>query len=208
MVGARYSLSDQSEIVLLSFSEAGYVCDFFEQIASEQRWEVPPGGIHKYAGHSVYFVHERDGELLGAIKLVVGSDEGLPLLETWPECALRGRGDVADLSLLALSRRARASFSSFLPLSAEMWRYCVLNGINELWTALEPWRETAYRRFGWPFESAGPLRPYWGDPMRPCRMGIIDAGREYHRRASRSKRYRLAYDQAVRDIPESVRSSL
>jgi len=176
---------------------------FFEAVAAEQGWVPPQGAIKAYPKHSIYFIHKSlDDRLLGAVKLVMGNkDEGLPILGTWPELPLAGRVDVAELSIIALAPEARGRGSSFLPLSAELWRHSVLAGVQELWAELEPRMVNAYRRFGWPCEVAGELRDYWGDPLYPCRVRIEEAWASYVEKAAKQEKYRRALEQSARDTP-------
>ena len=62
-----------------------------------------------YEPWSVYFaLRAPDGEVLGGLQLVRGNGAGvLPYRSVWPELALEGRTDVADVAVLALKQEYR-----------------------------------------------------------------------------------------------------
>lgn len=186
-----------SEIVQQNTAEAGETIEFLARVSHEKGWKPPPGALEAYPDHSVFLVHRDEAGILGALKLVRGGTEGkLPVMQVWPEFALNGRANVAELSVLALNPSTRGRHA-FLPLTAEVWRYCMSRGINELWAELEPRMLAVYRRFGWPFEVMGELREYWGDPLYPCRLFGEDWLDEHLARASSSSRYLNTLEQAV-----------
>ena len=199
-VGDRHGLPDGSVVEVLDASDAAQAKRFLSAVASEQGWCPPDGALGAFAQHSAYFVHSVDGAVQGAAKLVRGNQaDGLPILEVWPELQLIGRVEIAELSVLALARKSRGSESSFLPLAAEVWRYCYRRGIIDLWAELEPRLVAVYGRFGWPFEPAGELREYWGDLLYPCRMSLAGAGASFIDHAVGSDRYAAAVEQALRE---------
>jgi len=200
-VEVLYSLDD--EVVLAHRAEDAETTNrFFETIADEQGWVPPAGAIEAFPQNSFYFVHRTEDTLLGAVKMVMGNDdEGLPILKTWPELPLAGRTDVAELSIIALAQGARGRGSSFLPLSVEVWKHCVRCGVVDLWAELEPRMVKAYNRFGWPFEVAGELREYWGDPLYPSRMNIEAAKVAFLDKAANQEKYRRVVEAAVGKAP-------
>jgi len=198
----RYLLEDGSEIQTLPPDNADLARCFLLNISEEEQWEMPLGALDSHAHASVFFVHMDGAEICGAIRLVLGSaGERLPILDVWPELPLIDRQDVAELSVLALGHDTRGTARSFLPLSAEMWRYCVLHDVEELWAELEPRMLRVYPRFGWPFQAMGELRTYWGDLSYPCCMSVLAAGEQYRKRALESTSYRAAVLQAIRGTP-------
>jgi len=211
---AWYRLANDERIGLARAGEAAEARRFLDgMMAAEPGWSPPAGALDAYPRHARYVIHRDRAGVRGAVKLVRGNaDEGLPILEVWPELPLRGRRDVAELSVLALDRRARGRGSAFLSLAAETWRYCHRRGIVEIWAELEPRALAGYGRFGWPFEVAGPPRDYWGALHRPCRMSLAAAGTAFVERAKRSSAYADAVRQALRGagLPDGhrVRRSL
>ncbi len=186
-----------SEIVEQTTADAEETIDFLWRVSREKGWQPPDGALEAYPDRSVFLVHRDRQGILGALKLVRGgSPDPLPVMQVWPEFELCGRDNVAELSVLALNPSARGRHA-FLPLTAEVWRYCMSRGINELWAELEPRMLSVYRRFGWPFEVMGELREYWGDPLYPCRLFGEDWLEEHLLRARKSDRYLSALEQAV-----------
>jgi len=197
-----YVLADGTAVHTLLSAEASQAKRFLTDVAAEQGWLPPEGAIDGYPANSVYFLHSADERVVGAVKAVMGNDnEGLPILDVWPEFDLRGREDVAELSILALAKDSRGHGRSFLPLSAELWRHCALEGVSEVWAELEPRMVAIYRRFGWPMEVMGELREYWGDPLYPCRVGIKEAVLAYRDKARTLSAYEAALLQFERDMP-------
>ena len=195
-----HKLAGDEEIALVVSSKAVEARHFLKEIMlSEPGWSPPAEAIEAYPRNARYAIHKDRRGIRGVIKLVCGNDdEGLPILEVWPELPLRNRRDVAELSVLALDRRARGDGASFLPLAAEVWRYCRGRGITEIWAELEPPTLAGYARFGWPFEIAGALREYWGELHYPCRMSLAAAGESFSKRAKHSSSYADAVQQALR----------
>lgn len=195
-----HELADGDRVGLARGGVAADARRFLDGVmASEPGWSLPVGALDAYPRHARYLIHRDRAGVRGAILLVCGNaDEGLPILEVWPELPLRERRDVAELSVLALDRRARGRGSAFLPLAAEAWRHCRRRGIAELWAELEPRALAGYGRFGWPFEVAGPPREFWGALHYPCRMSLAAAGAAFVERARHSSAYADAVRQALR----------
>lgn len=196
----RHVLSDGATVEVLLAPEATRVIEFLESIAEELGWRPPAGALLSHEDESRFVVHERNGEILGAVKLVLNTGgHTLPILDVWPELPIVGTPPVAELSVLAMAPSARGRGSSFLPLAAEVWRCCHQEGAMELWAELEPRMLAIYRRFGWPFEIAGELREYWGDPLYPCRMCLFEAGASFIDHAAEQEAYAEAVEQALRE---------
>jgi len=177
----------------------------FEQIAQEQGWQAGEQ-LRAYEDHSVYFVLKMGSQVCGGLHLVLGSaGTTLPCLTVWPELALSGRSDVADIALLALDPACRWTAALFWPLCVEMWRYCRSRCIAQLWAEVTPANLRRYRRLGWPLRVAGPLRLHWNELCYPCCMSVQDVADAVSAKARTSRRYRHILEQAFRaeDAPQA-----
>ncbi len=161
------------------------IVELFEDTAVEMAWQ-PGDQITAYPASSVYFAIEQDGRIGGAVQLVRGgTGEGLPVLTVWPELDLAGRRDVADVALVALRKEVRGRRHLYWALYAAMWRYCVRQGIGELWMEVPHEKLASYQSLGWPLAVAGPLRMHWAEPCYPCRVSVRGVGEAMIARARR-----------------------
>ena len=135
------------------------------------------GQLSDFPEESCYFALVKSGEVVGGVKLVLGSDRGLPITRVWPEMQLVGRSDVAELAFLAFSSDQRGNLAELWAVTVEMWRHCVLRGVREVWAELVPRNLKLYTKLGWPFQAMGQLRNYLGEASLPCRM-MVDAARQ------------------------------
>jgi hypothetical protein len=175
---------------LIGAADQDALLRLFEAISEEQGWHSD-GQLRAYGEQSVYFGAYLNGELVGGLQLVRGNEDGLlPCRSVWPELDLAGRMDVADIALLALKAEHRGRRGLFWPLCVAMWRYCIAEGITEVWAEVPPRNLALYRRMGWSLEIAGPLRLHWGEECFPCRMIIRQVEAAIQAKATSSLHYR------------------
>lgn len=167
-------------------SDAMPLVDLFEQIAREEGWH-PGGELRAHISRSVYFYlrlgHDSppDGslepEFIGALQLVLASATGsIPSAGVWPEVDFTARHRrIAHVAVLALRKEWRGrkdAFMLFWLLAVAMWRYCVREGIEELWLEATPRVLATYQRLGFPLTVRGELREHWGEPCFLASMTV------------------------------------
>lgn len=182
----------------------------FEQIASEEGWK-PGSGIRDYQNRSVYFAlnDSLDGGVIGGLQLICADGEGkLPCHRIWPEFAVNDLGRTAHVIMLAVGkewrrknggRRGGASFgaSGFWVLTGALWRYCMENGITDLWLEATPTMLRCYRLLGWPLQVRGPLRRHWGEDCYLCSLSLRETAGALVEKALRSRTYRRIIETAL-----------
>ncbi len=193
---------DDAHIAFLTYSanpqEVEQVISLFEEIAVEQFWQ-PEDELRAYLESSKYFVLTVNGCLAGALQLVTAnSDERFPCLKVWPELDLQGRTDVVDIALLALRPKFRGQRKLYWLLCAETWRYCMYQGISEMWIEATPAKVEIYRRLGWPLQIEGPLRAQWEEYCHPCKMSVEAFAESMKARAQKSETYKRIVEQMYR----------
>jgi hypothetical protein len=175
----------------------------FDAVSREQDW-VPEDQPTENGHASIYFAAISDGVIIGGIRLVCGnSTETLPCMAVWPELPLAARDDVAELTVLALLRAHRGNRNLIWQLAAKMWQYCVAQEIKEIWAEITPANLRIYRRIGWPFEVAGPLRLHWGEECYPCRAYVQQGFQAVVERAKKSPFFRNLLDSACPNYRET-----
>lgn len=179
-------------------ADAAPLLRVFANVAAERGWDLE-GQISGYAEESRYFALVKAGQVAGGVKLVLGSERGLPITSVWPEIGLVGRTDVAELAFLAFSNEQRGNVDELWTVTVEMWRFCVAHGIREVWAELVPRNLRLYARLGWPFVAVGPQRDYLGEPSLPCRMTVDDARAVVTTRARGAGRFHDVAQQGLRD---------
>jgi hypothetical protein len=169
--------------------QVGQIVALYEQAAVEMAWR-PGDQITAYPSSSIYFAFQDAGQIQGAVQLVRGgTSEGLPVLKVWPELALAGRADVADVALVALRKEVRGRRHLYWALYAAMWRFCLRERITELWMEVPHEKLESYRGLGWPLSVEGPLRMQWEEPCYPCRVSVRGVGEAMIARARRGGTY-------------------
>lgn len=171
----------------------------FQSVVAEQGWRPNCDDLGGPAALSVCLGAFSEGRLAGGMEIrIPDQNRRLPLLSSWPDLATRSYGGPAELVLLALSPRYRAAPGLLWALCAEMWRYCVKNGITDLFVAVTDRNRRIYCRLGWQLEIIGPEREHWEEPCYPCRIGMQTAAEEVVARARRSPQFAGVVDQAYR----------
>ncbi|RYZ92133.1 MAG: hypothetical protein EOP06_05175 [Proteobacteria bacterium] len=181
--------------------------EMFEQIAAEENWQ-PGGELLAHVRRSVYFCLEaRDAsselELVGALQLALASSVGtIPSQRVWHDVDFTARHRrIAHVTVLALRKEWRGrqdAFMLFWLLAVEMWRYCVEQGIEELWLEATPRILKLYQRLGFPLTVRGDLREHWGEPCFLASMTIREVAGALAEKAVRSKAYREIFSSALR----------
>jgi len=170
----------------------------FEEVAAEQGWQ-PGEDISRHSSISIYFALKRGTLLLGGLQLVrMDNAARLPCQSIWPELDLSGRRDVAHVPILALKPQSRGKGNLFWLLCAEMWRYCMAEGISQVYLEVTPATLRLYRRIGWPLQLAGPLRQHWGEDCYLCSMRLGELADICISRAEKSPLYRGVVCQGLR----------
>lgn len=200
MVKILWRVGDNVEVALLDVpEEEEALILFFEQIAEEETWQ-PEDQLHAYKESSIYFAAFVGQELAGGVQLVLGGQAtNLPCLSVWPELALQGRTDIADVAVFAFRHEYRGKFELFWRLLVEVWRYSHAAGIEELWMEITPRILRLYLRLGMPVETAGPLRPHWGEECFPCRVGVRELEQVFVEKARYAPLFASLVAQAYRD---------
>jgi hypothetical protein len=200
---------------LVAAGDVDRLVALFERIASEEMWQ-PGDQLLAHVGRSTYFGLWTLGEgrhekrLVGGMQLVRPDLAGsLPCCWVWPELDFAGRTDIAHIAVLAVEPQWRGRFGGlFWLLAAEMWRHCVLTGVEELWLEATPRTLRCYRRLGWPLQVRGDLRMHWGEPCYVCSLDVCQVAGELARRAVRSPAYRSVLLRATAGVGEEPRVPL
>lgn len=173
-----------------SFGEAGGLISLFKRLADDLGWQ-PGDQLDAYPHNSIYFGAMVGEEVAGGLQLVIANGvDPLPSHHVWPEIDLADRTDVAHAAIMALKPEYRAIPGLFTALTVEMWRYCALSGIAEIWHEATPPTLRVYRRIGWPLEITGPLRPHWGEDCFLCKMTTAAVAGNLVIKALRSQTHR------------------
>lgn len=184
-------------------SEIGELVSLFEGIAQRESWQ-PGGALRLWQDRSVYFGLELEGQLAGGLQLVLPDERGtFPCQNVWPEVAVEDPACSVHVSIMALEEQYRGQSALFWLLAAEMWRYCVGEGIGHLLIEVTPRVLPIYQRMGWPLVICGEKRLHWGEDCYLCSMAVSEVTSELVRRSSRSMSYRAVATQAFRLQEES-----
>jgi hypothetical protein len=189
---------------LMSDADIDRLIRVFEEIAGELSWQ-PGDRIRAYRSRSVHFGVVVGGQLAGGLQLATLDASGaLPYREVWPEMALPDCRSVSHVTILALRKEFRGRQGVFWPLCVELWRDCVVRGIDDIRLETTPDTLRLYRRIGWPLEIIGELREHWGEPCLLCRTGVNEVAASVMEKAGRSQSYRAVIDQSGRALPSEA----
>ena len=178
--------------------EIGELVSLFEGIAQRENWQ-PGGALRLWQDRSVYFGLEVGGQLAGGLQLVLADERGtLPCQSVWPEVGVEDPARCVHVSIMALEEQYRGQSALFWLLAAEMWRYCVGEGIGCLFIEVTPRVLPIYQRMGWPLVIQGEKRLHWGEDCYLCSMEVPEVTSELLRRSERSMSYRAVATQAFR----------
>lgn len=189
--------TDGLEVTSCGVDEAGPLIDVFHRIRDEKHWAADD--MDDYLEHSTFFVAKRHGVIIGGAKVVRGNPDGLPVTRVWPEVGILGRTDIVDLALTALVERNRGSLKALGALWASIWRWCVTEGVSEIWMEVNPKNRRLYSRYlDAPIHIMGELRQHWGVPTYPCRVLLEEQNAVLDTRARGSQ----TFDRYLKHVTE------
>lgn len=182
------------------------VVALFERVAAEEGWE-PGGELRLHIERSAFFSLHDDNQLKrpisGGLQLVLQDGDGrLPCCRVWPEIQISKETKSAHIAVMAVAQESRGSGSGVIPafwlLTVEMWRYCVLAGIGEVWIEATPRVLALYRRLGFSLTIRGELRVHWGEECYPASMTAREVAGALAVKAVKSRTYRAILANAFR----------
>lgn len=135
----------------------------FDEAAKKKGWVVP-SDFSAFDAQSVWWAAHVNDMLVGGIQLTLGGHTELPFEHVWPDYAHLKRPSCGEITLLAMRDGNAHPLNHFLLLSIELFRYCDLNKITYLFTAITDVRRRQYRALGCPFIRLTPERIHWGYP--------------------------------------------
>jgi hypothetical protein len=208
-LGGNSDWPEASVGILRACTEVKAMVAMFEYIAQEEGWQ-PGEELNAHVTRSTYLglwartTGAVERSMVGGMQVVAPDSTGkLPCCEVWPELDFVDKKAVAHVTVLAVIPEWRGRFGGlFWLLAAEMWRHCVLNGIEELWLEATPRTLRCYRRLGWPLQVRGDLRMHWGEPCYVCSLDVCQVAGELARRAVRSPAYRSVLMRATAAVGE------
>jgi hypothetical protein len=172
---------------------------FFSEVICAEGWQAGQE-LTAYGERTVWLALRRGDEIIGGAQLIRGPGL-LPCLTVWPELDLVSRADCVDVALIALRQDVRGNLEYLWTLMVAIWRWCMANGIHELWAEVPPQKLRAYTRTGFPWKIHGELRLHWAEGCYPCRTTVQATAREVARRAERSAFFRELLDAELRAEP-------
>lgn len=192
------SVSGVRVVRLTESQEIESLVRVFEGVADAEGWQ-PEGALRLWLDRSVYFALEVQGQIVGGLQLVLPDAAGtLPCQSLWPEVPVGPSNRCAHVAILALEEAVRGQSLLFWHLAIEMWRYCVGNGIAQLFIEVTRRVLPIYQRLGWPLNIQGELRYHWGEDCYLTTLGIPEVAEALLRRAEHSTYYRQIIAQAFR----------
>lgn len=183
---------------LIERDEIDALLDLFDEVVAEKEWQ-PGDALDCDQYRSAYFgllVHD---ELAGGLQIAFPDRTGaLSCQHVWPEVPIVPENHCAHVELMVVDKPFRGGACVFWHLAAEMWRYCLAEGVTRLYIEANPRTYSLYRRIGWPLQIEGEARPHWGSQTYLCTLDMAEVAKSIIRRAGNSEHYRDVVMQAFR----------